>query len=316
MTLEGIRMLARPFAVTMWRLIVTALCSGSGLGSFMSVAHADVLDQIRERKHMVIAHRESSFPFSFVDASGNVRGYAIDLCMNVVEAVRKELKLAALPVKFMMVTPATRMTAITSGSAELECGSTTNNAERRKLVDYTIPHFISGARLIVRAGRGLNDIDDLRDKSVVSTKGTTNITTLRRLSAERNLNLKVSEVADHAEGFRAVESGTADAFAMDDVLLFGLRARSANPKNFEVIGKPMSLEPYAIMLPKSQPRFQKIVDNEMRRLILDGQINSIYKKWFESPVPPEGINMELKMPFVLRDSFRVPMVRVNDWYLD
>jgi ABC-type amino acid transport substrate-binding protein len=100
------------------------------------------------------------------------------------------------------------------------------------------------------------------------------------------------------------------------VLLFGLRARSANSKNFEVIGKPMSLEPYAIMLPKSQPRFQKIVDNEMRRLILDGQINSIYKKWFESPVPPEGINMELKMPFVLRDSFRVPMVRVNDWYLD
>jgi ABC-type amino acid transport substrate-binding protein len=279
-------------------------------------AQVDVMDQIRDRRYVVIAHRESSFPFSYVDGEGKVRGYAIDICLKIVDAVRKELNLKELTVQHLLVTPATRLNAIASGKADLECGSTTNTSERRKLVDFTIPHFISSARLLVRADRKYNDIGDLRGKRIVSTKGTTNIATLKRISGERNLNISVAEVNDHAEGFRAVESGDAEGFAMDDVLLFGMRARARSPNAFEIVGKSMSLEPYAIMLPKNQSRFKKVVDATLRRVILDREIDPLYRKWFESPIPPDGINLGLKMPYVLRDSFRAPSSKVHDWYLD
>jgi ABC-type amino acid transport substrate-binding protein len=280
------------------------------------LARGDVMDQIKERTYVVIAHRESSFPFSYVDGEGKVRGYAIDICLKIVDAVRKELNLKELTVQYLLVTPANRLDAIASGKADLECGSTTNTSERRKTVDFTIPHFISSARLLVRADRKYNDIGDLRGKRIVSTKGTTNIATLKRISGERSLNISVAEVNDHAEGFRAVETGEADGFAMDDVLLFGMRARSSSPKAFEIIGKSMSLEPYAIMLPKNQSRFKKVVDATLRRVILDREIEPLYRKWFESPIPPDSINLGLKMPYVLRDSFRAPSSKVHDWYLD
>lgn len=277
---------------------------------------ADVLEIIKERRYMVIAHREASFPFSFVDGNGAVRGYSIDLCMQLVDVVRRELKLTELPIRLLPVTSANRITKIAAHDANLECGSTTNNAERRKLVDYTIPHFISASRFLVRSGRNLQSIDDLREKTVVSTKGTTNLSILRRLNGERNLNMKIEEVAEHSDGFNAVASDKAMAFAMDDVLLYGLRAAASAPRDFEVMGKAMSIEPYAIMLPKGESRFKALIDREMQRIVLSGEIVAIYKKWFESPVPPTGVNLELRMPYALRNSFLFPTSRVNDWYLD
>lgn len=272
-----------------------------------------VLGQIRSRQEITIAHRDSSIPFSYLDAEQRPVGYAMDLCMKVVDALKRELKMPALKVNFLSVTSATRIPSIAQGKAAMECGSTTNTVERRKSVDYTIAHFISSARFLVRNDAGLLKLEDLNGRNVVSTKGSTNIKTLERINAERGLKMKVLEAADHAEAFGMVAQKKADAFAMDDVLLFGLRANSAQPEAFNVIGKPMTIEPYAIMLPKGDAAFKKLVDSEMRRIILSGEINAIYRKWFEQPIPPKGINLNLPMPYMLRDSFKFPSDKVGDF---
>lgn len=271
-----------------------------------------ILDQIRSSQAITIAHRDSSIPFSYLDAEYKPVGYAMDLCLKVVDALRRELKLPALKVNYLSVTSATRIPSIAQGKAAMECGSTTNTAERRKQVDYTIAHFISSARFLVRQDSGLLKLEDLNGRNVVSTKGSTNIKTLERINAERSLNMKVLEAADHGEAFGMVAQKKADAFAMDDVLLFGLRANSAQSEAFSVIGKPMTIEPYAIMLPKGDAAFKKLVDAEMRRIILSGEINAIYRKWFEQPIPPKGINLNLPMPYMLRDSFKYPSDKVAD----
>jgi ABC-type amino acid transport substrate-binding protein len=276
-------------------------------------AHAQsMLDQIRSSQAITIAHRDSSIPFSYLDADQKPVGYAIDLCLKVVDAIKRELKIPALKVNYLSVTSATRIPSIAQGKAAMECGSTTNTAERRKQVDYTIAHFISSARFLVRNDSGILRLEDLQGRSVVSTKGSTNIKTLERINGERALKMKVLEAADHAEAFGMVAQKKADAFAMDDVLLFGLRANSAQPEAFTVIGKPMTIEPYAIMLPKGDAAFKRAVDAEMRRIILSGEINAIYRKWFEQPIPPKGINLNLPMPYMLRDSFKYPSDKVAD----
>jgi ABC-type amino acid transport substrate-binding protein len=279
-------------------------------------ARADLLGEIKARGHMVLAHRDASIPFSYVDGQGRVMGYSMDLCHRLAQAVRTHLQLPTLPVKYLPVTSSTRIPAIAERRADLECGSTTNNAERRKRVDYTIAHFISSSRLIVRKDARIATLQDLAGKKVVSTRGSTNLKTLRRLDAEQLLRLDILEAEGHAEAFAMVVDGRAAAFAMDDVLLYGLRASAATPERYEVVGKVMSIEPYAIMLPKNEPAFKKVIDTEMRRIILDREIHALYKQWFESPIPPANINLQLPMPFFLRDSFKFPSDKVDDWYKD
>ena len=261
---------------------------------------------------MTIAHREASIPFSYFDADKRPVGYSIDICQKLVLALEKELKIPKIEVAYLPVSSASRIPTIAEGKASMECGSTTNTAERRKLVDYTIAHFISASRFVVRKDSGYTKIEDLTGRTVASTKGTTNIKTLERISGERLLKLNIIESQDHADGFGMVANKKADAFAMDDVLLYGLRANSATPEAFEVIGKPMTIEPYAVMLPKGDAAFKKVIDAEMRRIILSGEINAIYKKWFEQPIPPKGINLALPMPYMLRDSFKYPSDKVAD----
>jgi ABC-type amino acid transport substrate-binding protein len=281
------------------------------LGNAHAAANG-MLERIRSSQEIIIAHRDASIPFSYVDADGKPVGYAIDLCLKIVDAMKRELKLPVLQVKYLKVTSATRIPTIAQGQAAMECGSTTNTAERRKQVDYTIAHFISSARFLVRADSGFTRVEDLKDRAVASTKGSTNIKTLERVNAERALNMKVVEAADHGEAFGLVAQKKADAFAMDDVLLFGLRANSGQPEAFTVMGKPMTIEPYAIMLPKDDAAFKRMVDVEMRRIILSGEINAIYRKWFEQPIPPKGINLALPMPYLLKDSFKYPSDKVAD----
>jgi glutamate/aspartate transport system substrate-binding protein len=194
----------------------------------------------------------------------------------------------------------------------MECGSKTNSAERRKLVDYTIAHFISTSKFLVRTDAGIEKLEDLRSKTVASTKGTTMIKTLQRVDTDSLLKLNIIEAQDHAEAVSMVVNKKADAFAMDDVLLYGLRANSAQPEELKIIGKPMTIEPYAIMLPKGDAAFKKIVDTEMRRIIQSGEIYALYSKWFEQPIPPKNANMRLPMPYLLKDSFKYPSDKVAD----
>jgi ABC-type amino acid transport substrate-binding protein len=273
---------------------------------------AGMLDQIRSTQSITIAHRDASIPFSYLNADGKPVGYAMDLCHKIADAIKRELKLSALNINYLGVTSSTRIPSIVQGKAAMECGSTTNTAERRKQVDYTIAHFISSARFLVRSDSKLTRLEDLAGRTVASTKGSTNIKTVERINAERLLNMKIIEAADHAEAFSMVTQKKADAFAMDDVLLFGLRANSGQPDAYTVIGKPMTIEPYAIMLPKGDVALKRVVDTEMRRIILSGEINAIYRKWFEQPIPPKGINLVLPMPYMLKDSFKYPSDKVAD----
>ena len=282
---------------------------GSWLVAFS--AHASVLDRINAGGKLVIAHRESSVPFSYVDSqSGKPVGYAVDLCLRLADVVRKKTGKKDMEVEFLMVTPANRIPMIEQGKADLECGSTTNNAERRQKVAFTIPHFITGARMLVKASSTMDRVEDLSGKKLVSTKGTTPLKAADQLNRERVLGITILEAPDHSRAVEMVEKGEADAFVMDDVLLYGLAAGRPDPKALKVVGRFMTTEPLAIMLPKGDTEFKKLVDEEMRRLITTREIYPIYDKWFNKPIPPSNTVLNLPVSYLLRDFWKYPTDQV------
>ncbi len=272
-----------------------------------ATAQAQALFQrIENGGAMVIAHRESSIPFSYVDANKKAVGYSVDLCLRIAESVRKKTGMKNMPVTFLQVTPSNRITMIEQGKADMECGSTTNNAERRQKVGFTIPHFITGARLLVRADSKIERIEDMEGKKLVSTKGTTPLKAVEQANRERMLHITILEAPDHAKAVEMVEKGEAEAFVMDDVLLFGLAANRPNPAALKVVGKFITTEPLAIMLPKGDVEFKKLVDDEMRRLIQSREIYAIYDKWFMRPIPPKNTSLNLPASYLLRDFWKYP----------
>lgn len=289
----------------------------TGLALLMSFAASsayaeDTLAKIRENHTIVIANRDASVPFSYLDENKKPIGYSIDLCNRIADGIRRELKLTQLNVVYLSVTPSSRIPAIMDGKADLECGSTTNNAERRKQVAFTIPHFVAAARMVVRTDSGIKNWADLKDKIVVTTKGTTTVKLLNDRDKVRALGLNLKEGKDHNDSFAMVERGEAQAFPMDDVLLFGLRANSKNPALFTVVGDQLSAEPYAIMLRRDDPAFKSMVDKEMARIINEGELVKLYDKWFRNPIPPKNINMNMPMGYLLRDTLRFPTDKVGD----
>lgn len=274
--------------------------------SWPALGAAPVLDRLRLGSPLVIAHRESSVPFSYLDADKKPVGYALELCLRLAEAVRKELQLKTLPVAFKQVTPANRIAAIERHEADLECGSTTNNAERRQMVAFTVPHYITGARYMVRVDSKFEELPNFEGRRLVSTKGTTPLKAIEQANRERLLRINVLEAPDHARAVEMVEKGEADGFAMDDVLLFGLIAGRPDPGKLKVVGKLLTIEPLAIMLPKDDPAFKHIVDEEMKRLIRTREAHALYEKWFEKPIPPRGTALNLPMNYLLRDFWKYP----------
>jgi glutamate/aspartate transport system substrate-binding protein len=274
-------------------------------------APGPTLDHIRQTGSITLAYRESSAPFSYL-VDGKPVGYALDLCRSVANAVQRKLGMRTLDIKYVPVTAANRIDAIRTGQADLECGSTTNNAERRKVVDFTVPHYIAGVRLLVRTGQGIRSIDGLRGKSVAVTTGTTTIKIIATESESRALGITTVEARDHAESFSLVEAGKVDAFAMDDILLYSLRAASKNPAGYEVVGDLLSIEPYGIMLRKGDADFKKVVDNEMARMALDGDALKLYVRWFQQAIPPRNVVLGVPQNRLLRDAWQYPTDRVGD----
>ncbi|MCT7318471.1 amino acid ABC transporter substrate-binding protein [Ralstonia sp. CHL-2022] len=297
---------ARPIAAPIV-VLLSIFAPGLALAS-----STPVLDRIRDTGTIRLAYRESSVPFSFYDTDKKPVGYAMDLCLRVVDKLRIDLKRPDLKVQYVMVTPSSRIPTIAEGKADLECGSTTNTRERREKVAFTIPHYIAGSRMIVKTSSGILKWDDLRGKTAVSTKGTTNITELRKVNDARVLGMKILEAKDHAEAFAMVESGKADAFAMDDVLLYGFRANARNPGEYAVVGDMLTVEPYAIMLSKDDAEFKHLVDRAMTNIILDYDAEKLYRKWFLQPIPPNGVRLDIPMNFLLRDSFKYPSDKTAD----
>ena len=272
---------------------------------------APVLQRIQQTGIMRIAYRESSTPVSYI-AHGRPVGYAIDLCLRVVEAVRTALRQPQLRVEWLPVNSVTRIPAIVEGRADLECGSTTNTSERRQQVAFTVPHFIASIRMLVRADSPIRNWSDLVGRTVVSSKGTTPLRYIHEMNAGEVLRLKVIEGKDHAESFALLESGQAEAFVMDDVLLYGARAGAAMPGAYRIAGDALTVEPYAIMLPPDDAEFKKIVDKALIAAIYDGETQKLYRKWFLSPIPPNGMVLDIPMNYLLRDSFKFPSDKVAD----
>jgi glutamate/aspartate transport system substrate-binding protein len=280
------------------KLIGTLLLAGLATGALAQ----GTLEKVRAAGVITVGNRDASIPFSYLDDKQQPIGYAMDLCARIVDAVRVELKMPGLKSVFQPVTSATRIPLLANGTIDLECGSTTNNLERQKQVSYTITHFLTANRFIAKKADKLNTLADLKGKTVVSTSGTTNIKQLTELNAAQNLGINILAAKDHAEAFLMVDTGRAAAFVMDDILLASLAASSTNPAQWQISSDAMSLpEPYGIMIRKDDPAFKKVVDAAMVAIYKSGEINKIYAKWFTSPIPPKGINLNMPMTAVFKN---------------
>jgi glutamate/aspartate transport system substrate-binding protein len=275
-----------------FKLVLTLLAGGLAASAS---AQQGTLDKIRASGAITIGHRDASIPFSYLDDKQRPIGYAMDLCARIVDAVKQELKLSDLKVNYQPVTSATRIPLLANGTIDLECGSTTNNAERQRQITYTITHFVTGNRYVSKRADKLQTLADLKGKTVVSTSGTTNIKQITELNAQQNLGLNILAGKDHAESFLMVDTGRAVAFVMDDILLAGLAANHSNPSLWQISKDALSVEPYGIMLRRDDPAFKKVVDNAMIATFKSGQIEAIYNKWFMNPIPPRGVTLNIPM---------------------
>jgi glutamate/aspartate transport system substrate-binding protein len=260
-----------------------------------ATAQEGTLKKIKDSGSITVGHRDSSIPFSYYDDKQQPVGYAVDLCMRIVDAVKTELKMPKLEVKYQLVTSANRIPLMANGTIDLECGSTTNNLERQKTVWFTITHFLTANRWIAKKSANIKSLADLKGKTIVSTAGTTNIKQITEINAAQNLGMNIISANGHPEAFQMVETGRAVAFVMDDILLYSLAAQSRTPNDYAISAEAMSVEPYGIMVRKDDAPFKKVVDAAMVQIYKSGQISAIYDKWFLKPVPPKGMNLNVPM---------------------
>jgi len=271
-----------------------------------AVAQDGTLKKIKDTGTITIGHRDASIPFSYYDDQQKPVGYAVDLCMRIVDAVKKELKMPDLKVNFQLVTSANRIPLMANGTVDLECGSTTNNLERQKQVWFTITHFVTANRWVAKKSSNAKTLDDLKGKTIVSTAGTTNIKQITEINTAQNLGMNIISANGHPEAFQMVETGRAVAFVMDDILLYSLAAQSRNPADYEISKDALSVEPYGIMVRKDDAAFKKVVDAAMVDTYKSGAINAIYEKWFLKPVPPKGLNLNVPVSDPLKKVFANP----------
>jgi glutamate/aspartate transport system substrate-binding protein len=265
------------------------------------------LKNIKQTGTITLAFRDASIPFSYLDDNQKPVGFAMDICYKIVDAIKKELKLDKLEVKLSPVTSSNRIPLLANGTVDLECGSTTNNAEREKQVAFTNTHFLTASRYVFKKSSGIKSIDDLKGKPVVSTAGTTNIKQLTEANAARSLNINIIPAKDHPEAFLMVETDRAVAFVMDDILLASLVAGSKDPGAYVISKDAFSTpEPYGIMLRKDDPQFKKVVDAATAALYTSPDGLKLYDKWFMQKIPPKGLNLNTPISPELKHEFAKP----------
>ena len=260
------------------------------------------LKKIKDSGSITLGHRETSIPFSYLDDKQQPIGYSMDICAAIVEEVKKELALTTLNVKYNPVTSQTRIPLMSNGTIDLECGSTTNTLSRQKEVAFAPTTFITGTKLVVKKSAKIKSYKDLKGKTVVVTQGTTNERVIKALNDAEKLDMKFLAAKDHGESFLTVESGRAAAFAMDDVLLYGLVAKSKKPADFVVVGDYLSFDPYAIMHRRNDADFGLAVNRALSALFRSGDINKLYDKWFVGKLP-DGATMGMPMSPLLKAAF-------------
>lgn len=264
------------------------------------------LQKIADSGVISLGHRESSIPFSYYDDKQQVVGYSHELMLKAVDAIKAELKKPGLAIKLVPVTSQNRIPLVLNGSVDIECGSTTNNSERAKQVDFSTSIFVVGTRLMTKKDSGIKDFTDLKGKNVVVTAGTTSERLLRKYNETSGSGMAIISAKDHGESFLTLETGRAVAFMMDDALLYGEKAKAKKADDWVVVGKPMSNEAYGCMMRKGDPAFKKIVDTALSKAMTSGEAAKIYAKWFQQPIPPKGLNLAWPMSDEVQGLYKAP----------
>ncbi len=268
------------------------------------VVLADTLQKIANSGRITLGYRESSVPFSYLAGPRQPIGFGVDIYTHVIPALKRATGRSDLEVNWQALTSQNRIPLIANGTVDLECGSTSNTAARAKTVAFAINYFYTGPKLLVKQASGVKDFDDLVGKTVAVTTGTTTMKLLRKMDLERSMNMQLLPGKDHADSFLLVDAGRAVAFAMDDILLYGQILNAKQPAQWQVVGTPPQVEPYACMLRKEDAAFKRVVDSAITDLMRSGEFERLYDKWFLSPIPPRGRSLNLPMSDALRDNLR------------
>jgi glutamate/aspartate transport system substrate-binding protein len=288
----------------MKKLTLATLAAAALLATGVASA-ADTLAKIKGAGKITIGTRDSSAPLAYTTGDGKYVGYHVDVCNKIADAIKASLKAPTMPVEYTVVTSANRVPLVQNGTVDMECGSTTNNEARAKQVDFAPTTFVTNVRTAVKANSGINSINDLAGKTVATTTGTTSVQLLRK-AAKAGTDFKELYGKDHADSFLLLDSGRADAFVMDDNILAGLIVNSKSPADFKIVGESLSEEPIAIMIPKDDAPYKKLVDDTVMGLMKSGELDKIYAKWFSSPIPPRNATVGMAMSASLKDAIAHP----------
>ncbi|WP_338826851.1 amino acid ABC transporter substrate-binding protein [Bradyrhizobium sp. 27S5] len=265
------------------------------------------LQKIKETRKVTLGFQEASVPFSYLDDNQRPIGLALDICLKIVDAVKKELGISDIAVDYLPVTSSNRIPLMVNGTIDLHCSATTNSAERQKQVTFTNSHFLSATRFAAKKSSGINTIDDLKGKSVTAVAGSVNLTQLIKVNTERKLGITVLPAKDQAEAFLMLETDRAQAYALDDVQLAVAIARSKQPALYMISEEAFSkAEPFGIMLRREDAPFKALADRATAELYASPEIEVMYKRWLEQPTPPNGINYNVPISPALRNAFAHP----------
>jgi len=262
------------------------------------------LAQVKRTHTIRLGYRESSPPFSFLDRAGQPIGYSLELCGAVVDEIGAEVDEPELKIEYVKVTSDSRIGAVVQNQIDLECGSTTANAERAKQVSFSPLIYVAGTKLLVAKSSAIKSVQDLAGKTVVVTRGTTNDVAMHLADKKSALGLKFLVGDDHEQSYQMLVDGKADAFATDDILLYGLIAVHKSQDKFQVVGDYLSYDPYGIMFRKGEPEFAAVVERTMRKLATNQDLVPLYNRWFLARLPT-GERLNVPMSAQLEDAFRV-----------
>ncbi len=264
------------------------------------------LKKIKDTNTISIGFRESSIPFSYLDDKQQPVGYAMDLCLKIVDAVRAELKTPGIKVNLQPVTSGNRIPLMQNGTIDLECGSTTNSVARQQQVSFGPTYFVINVTAAVKKSSGIKSLAELNGKTISTTSGTTSVPLLKQYEKTKGVDVKEIYGKDHAESFQLIATDRAVAFVMDDILLAGQIANSRAPADYTILTESLRQEPYSMMLRKDDPQFKALVDRTISGVMRSGEIEKIYARWFTSPIPPRNVNMNFPITAPIREAFSSP----------
>lgn len=267
---------------------------------------AGTLKKIAETKTLVVGYRESSVPFSYLDGNQKPIGYSMDLCAKVVDAVKAKMKMPDLKVDYQPVTSANRIPLLQNGTIDMECGSTTNSVKRQEQVSFGYSTFVTNVKVVVKKSSGIKSLAELNGQPIATTSGTTSVQLIKQHEKGAHIDFKEVYGKDHAESFLLLANDRAKAFVMDDILIAGLIANSANPSEYTFLPEVLRTEPYGIMLRKDDAGFKAVVDQALAGVMKSGEINKLYSKWFLSSIPPKNINLNFPMSAELKAAIASP----------